>query len=124
MNKVFLLGNLGKDPEVKYIPSGSAVAIVSLATKERYKQGDEWKEYTEWHTVKIWGKQAEWVAEAKKGDGLFVEGSIKTESWEGSDGVKKYRTYVNARGELRVIPRVASEPKGATEPKVDNDIPF
>ena len=125
MNKVFLLGNLGKDPEVRYLQTGSAVATLSLATKERYQKDGEWKETTEWHTVKVWGKQAEWVGQAKKGDGLFVEGTLKTESWDASDGTKKYRTYVNAHGEVRVIPKVEGTAKdGAEKDKPEGKIPF
>lgn len=123
MNKVFLLGNIGKDPEVKYLQSGMAVTTVSLATKDRYQKDGEWQETTEWHNVKAWGKQAEWLAEAKKGDGLFVEGQIKTESWEGSDGVKKYRTYVNVRGEIRVIPKGTAK-DGAASNAPKDEIPF
>ena len=128
MNKVFLLGRLGKDPEVKFLQSGTAVATVSLATNDRFQKDGEWKETTEWHTVKVWGKQAEWLANARQGDSLFVEGTLKTESWEASDGTKKYRTYVNARGEIKVIPKGAARASVDGEPVVkpipDDDIPF
>ena len=123
MNKVFLLGNIGKDPEVKYLPSGMALAVLSLATSDRYQKDGEWKDSTEWHTVKVWGKQAEWIAGAKKGDSLFVEGTLKTETWETSDGTKKYRTYVNAHGEVRLIPKGTAK-DGAENDQPKEKIPF
>jgi single-strand DNA-binding protein len=95
LNKVMLIGHLGKDPELKYTPGGAAVATVSLATNESYKdkEGNQ-QEKTEWHRLVFWNKQAEIAAEyLKKGAQIFVEGKMQTRSWE-KDGQKHYMTEV------------------------------
>lgn len=97
VNKVILVGNLGKDPEVKYTPSGVPVAKFSLATNERYKdKGGEWQERTEWHNIVAWQRLAEIVGEyVKKGSKIYVEGRLQTSSWEDKQsGEKKYRTEI------------------------------
>ncbi len=99
VNKVILIGNLGKDPEVKYTPSGTPVAKFSLATNERYKdKGGEWQERTEWHNIVAWQRLAEIVGEyVKKGSKLYIEGRLQTSSWEDKQsGEKKYRTEIVA----------------------------
>jgi single-strand DNA-binding protein len=97
VNKVILLGNVGKDPEVKFLPSGAAVANFSIATSDRYKdKAGEWQERTEWHNVAAFARTAEIVRDyVKKGTQLFVIGKIQTRSWDDKDsGQKKYRTEV------------------------------
>jgi len=97
VNKVILVGNLGKDPEVKYTPSGVPVAKFSLATNERYKdKGGEWQERTEWHNIVAWQRLAEIVGEyVKKGSKIYIEGRLQTSSWEDKQsGEKKYRTEI------------------------------
>jgi len=99
VNKVILVGNLGKDPEVKYTPSGTAVAKFSLATNERYKdKSGEWQDRTEWHNIVVWQRLAEIVGEyVKKGNKIYIEGRLQTSSWEDKQsGEKKYRTEVIA----------------------------
>ncbi|MBN1604044.1 MAG: single-stranded DNA-binding protein [Chitinispirillaceae bacterium] len=99
VNKVILVGNLGKDPELKYTPGGQAVATFSLATSERFtdKNGQR-QDRTEWHNIVVWGKQAEIVNQyLKKGRTVYLEGSIRTRSWDDKDGVKKYRTEINVQ---------------------------
>ena len=99
VNKVILVGNLGKDPEVKYTPSGTAVAKFSLATNERYKdKAGEWQDRTEWHNIVAWQRMAEIVGEyVKKGSKIYVEGRLQTSSWDDKEtGQKKYRTEVIA----------------------------
>ena len=100
VNKVILIGNLGKDPEVKFTPSGVPVAKFSLATNENYKDkaSGEWKERTEWHNIVAWQRLAEIVGEyVKKGSKLYIEGRIQTSSWEDKQsGEKKYRTEIIA----------------------------
>jgi single-strand DNA-binding protein len=99
VNKVILVGNLGKDPEVKYTPSGVAVAKFSLATNERYKdKSGEWQDRTEWHNIVVWQKLAEIVGEyVKKGSKIYIEGRLQTSSWEDKQsGEKKYRTEIIA----------------------------
>ena len=97
VNKVILIGNLGKDPEVKYTPSGVPVAKFSLATNERYKdKSGEWQDRTEWHNIVAWQRTAEIVGEyVKKGSKLYIEGRLQTSSWEDKQsGEKKYRTEI------------------------------
>ncbi len=96
VNKVILIGHLGKDPEAKYLPDGKAVCNVSLATSESWKdkQSGEKKERTEWHALTFYGRQAEVVCEyCQTGSVIYVEGSLKTRNWE-KDGVKHYKTEV------------------------------
>lgn len=98
LNKVELIGNLGKDPELRYMPSGDAVANVSIATTEKWKdkEGNK-KESTEWHRVVFFGKLAEVVGEyLKKGSQIYVEGRLKTRKWQNKDGVDQYTTEINA----------------------------
>ena len=97
VNKVILIGNLGKDPEVKYTPSGTAVAKFSLATNERYKdKNGEWQDRTEWHNIVAWQRTAEIAGEyLKKGRTVYIEGRLRTDSWEDKNThEKKYRTEI------------------------------
>jgi single-strand DNA-binding protein len=96
VNKVILLGNLGRDAELTYTPSGQALSKVSLATSRRWqdKSSGEWQEETDWHNLVIWGKTAESVTQyLTKGSRVYVEGRIKNRSWE-KDGVKHYATDI------------------------------
>jgi single-strand DNA-binding protein len=97
VNKVILLGNIGKEPEFKMLPSGQGVASFSIATSERYKdKGGEWQERTEWHNVVAYAKLAEIIRDyVKKGSKLYVEGRLTTRSWDDKDSGKKvYRTEI------------------------------
>jgi len=96
VNKVILIGNLGKDPELRYAPSGSAVANFSLATSEQWKdQEGNPQERTSWHNIVVWGKLAEIAAEyLKKGRKVYVEGRIQYRYYEGKDGTKRFVTEV------------------------------
>lgn len=99
VNKVILIGNLGKDPEVKYTPTGTPVAKFSLATNESYKdKAGQWQERTEWHNIVAWQRLAEIVGEyVKKGSKLYIEGRIQTSSWDDKQtGEKKYKTEIIA----------------------------
>jgi single-strand DNA-binding protein len=150
VNKVILVGNLGKDPEIKYTPSGTPVAKFSLATNERYKdKGGEWQDRTEWHNIVAWQRLAEIVGEyVKKGAKVYIEGRIQTSSWEDKQsGEKKYRTEIIAQdlvllggrgegdGEARssrgtsAAASMDQRPQHAEEPAhpaeiTDEDIPF
>ena len=99
MNKVFLLGNLGADPELKRFPSGDAFLTVRLATDEAYKDDeDNWQTRPEWHNVVLAGPRAERLAVIlKKGDRIMVEGRVTTRAVEGEDGKKRYFTDIRAR---------------------------
>ncbi len=97
VNKVILLGNLGKDPELKYTPQGTAVAKFSVATADRYKDKEgNWQDRTEWHNITAWGRTAEIASEyLKKGRQVYIEGSLRTHSWDDKQtGQKKYMTEV------------------------------
>ena len=97
VNKVILIGNLGKDPEVKYTPSGMAVARFTLATNDRYKDKEgNWQDKTEWHNLVAFQRTAEIVGEyLKKGRTCYVEGKLQTSSWDDKEtGQKKYRTEI------------------------------
>ncbi len=99
VNKVILVGHLGKDPEVKYLPSGSAVANVTIATSESWKdkQSGDKQERTEWHNVVFFGKLAEIVGEyLKKGAQAYVEGSLRTRKWQDKEGKDRYTTEIVA----------------------------
>jgi single-strand DNA-binding protein len=99
VNKVILVGNLGKDPEVKYTPQGTPVAKITLATNERFKDKDgNWQDRTEWHNIVLWQRLAEIAGEyLKKGGKVYIEGRLQTRSWDDKQtGQKKYMTEVVA----------------------------
>ncbi len=99
VNKVILIGNLGKDPEVKYTPQGTPVAKITIATNERFKDKDgQWADRTEWHNVVLWQRLAEIAGEyLKKGGKVYIEGRLQTRSWDDKQtGQKKYMTEIVA----------------------------
>ncbi|GJH26848.1 single-stranded DNA-binding protein [Caballeronia novacaledonica] len=99
VNKVILVGNLGADPETRYLPSGDAVANIRLATTDRYKDksSGETKEQTEWHRVSFFGRLAEIVNEyLKKGSSVYIEGRIRTRKWTDQAGQERYSTEIVA----------------------------
>jgi single-strand DNA-binding protein len=98
VNKVILVGNLGRDAELKVTPSGFPVSSFSLATTDRRKDKDgQWTDRTEWHRIKLLGKQAESLQDyLKKGKQIYVEGRLETRSWDDKDGQKRYMTEIIA----------------------------
>lgn len=145
VNKVILVGRLGKDPEVRFTNGGNAVASFSLATDESYKDksGEKVKK-TEWHNIVVWGKSVEAFVQPylHKGDLIYVEGKLQTRSWDDKEGQKRYTTEINVTdikalqtgdapsSTAKPAARSAAQPKGrsaspAAEPEVlDDDIPF
>jgi single-strand DNA-binding protein len=124
VNKVILVGNVGKDPEVKYSTSGTPIAKFSLATNERFKdRNQEWQERTEWHSIVAWQRLAEIVGEyVAKGSKLYVEGKIQTSSWEDrQSGERKYRTEIVARDLLLLAPRESSGGDQQSSTSNDNE---
>lgn len=117
-NKVILIGNVGKDPEVRHLESGSAVASFTLATTERYRnRNGELQDQTEWHNIVCWRNLAELSEKyIKKGAQIFVEGKIRTRSWADQTGAKRYTTEIVADN-IRLLDR-----KGAT-PAAPADMP-
>lgn len=108
VNKVILVGNLGQDPEVRYMPNGGAVANLTLATSEswRDKQTGETKENTEWHRVVLFGKLAEVAGEyLHKGSQVYIEGQLRTRKWQDQSGMDKYTTevVVNVGGTMQML---------------------
>jgi len=142
INKVILIGNLGRDPETRYTQGGSAVTNFSVATTEswRDKQSGDQQERTEWHNVVCFARLAEIASEyLKKGSKVYIEGSLRTSSWE-ADGQKKYRTEIIARDMQMLDGRGDTAPSGfesqapapsqenaatvADSDDFDDDIPF
>jgi len=145
VNKVILIGNLGQDPDTRYMPSGSAVTNLRLATSEVFKDREtgEQTERTEWHSVAMFGRLAEIAGEyLKKGSQIYVEGRLRTRKWQDRDGNDRYSTEIVAdqmqmlggrggggMGASAPASEPASRPKRqkgveAAEPEFDDDIPF
>ena len=138
VNRVILIGNLGRDPEVRYTTNGTPVANFTLATNERWldQASGERKERTEWHRVVLFGKQAEIAGEyLRKGRQVFVEGSLQTREWTDREGNKRYTTEVRAlnfqmlgsRGDRTEGAPVDDEVQTTAEPEAafeDDDVPF
>ena len=135
LNKVMLIGNLGADPEVRYTPSGAAVASFNMATKEQWtnKEGEK-QERTEWHRIVAWRRLGEICGEyLHKGSLVYIEGKLQTRSWEDRDGNKRWTTEINALGmqmlDRRTKPGEPVSPEDHFAPEEpmdmpDDDIPF
>ena len=149
VNKVILIGNLGRDPETRYLPSGDAVTNISIATTEKWRdKGGEQQEHTEWHRISFFGKTAEIAGEyLKKGSPVYIEGRIRTRKWQDKEtGQDRYSTEIVAdrmqllgtRGGAGESPREPREPAtaaagsakaaprkgGGNFEQMDDDIPF
>ena len=149
VNKVILVGNLGQDPDVKYMPNGDAVVNVTLATSETWKDKatGEKREKTEWHRVVMFRRLGEIAGEyLRKGSKVYIEGKLQTRKWQGQDGTDRYTTEVvanemqmldsrggqNAGGSAGYNQPAAAKPTPAAQPKqaapvddsFDDDIPF
>jgi single-strand DNA-binding protein len=132
LNNVVLLGNLTRDPEVRYLPSGTPVATLGLAVTNRIKQGDEWKDDPCFIDVVVFGKQAESCGEnLSKGQPVLVEGRLRYRSWEGQDGQKRSKHDVSAF-RVQFMPKGGRAPGSGGlssdmsegEPMDDDDVPF
>lgn len=147
VNKVILIGNLGRDPEVRFLPSGEAVANFSIATTEKWKdKSGEMKEQTEWHRIAFFGRQAEICGEyLRKGSAVYVEGRLQTRKWTDKDGNERYTTEVRGdrmqllggrggggsepmsrepAGAGAAAPAKAQPKSGGAFDEMDDDIPF
>ena len=125
VNKVILIGNLGAEPDVRYMPSGDAVANVRIATSEAWKDKNtgEMQERTEWHNVVFFGKIAEVVKQyLHKGSKIYVEGKLRTRKWQGQDGQDRYTTevVVDINGSMQMLD---GRPGGGTAPYDDSAAP-
>jgi single-strand DNA-binding protein len=130
LNKVMLIGNLGKDPEMRYTANGSAVTTFSLAVNRSFVTGDggDRREETEWFNIVTWNKLAELLGQhLQKGRKVFCEGRLSTRSWDGPDGQKRYRTEVIA-SQVLFLDRAQGAPMdgmGSTSGDIDpDDLPF
>ena len=119
VNKVILIGNLGADPETRYLPSGDAVANIRIATTEVWKdKGGEKQEHTEWHRIAFFGKLAEIAGEyLKKGSPVYIEGRIRTRKWQDKEGQDRYSTEIVADSMQLLGSRGGGTESGAREPK-------
>ncbi len=133
VNKVIAIGNLGKDPETRYLPSGAAVCNFSIAVSESWKdkQTGEQKERTEWINIEVWGKAAEACQKyLTKGSQCYIEGKLQTEKWTDKDGVDRWTTKVRADNvQFLGSPRDGAAPSAPAPAKpqpddFDDDIPF
>ena len=144
VNKVILVGNLGNDPDMRYTAGGAAVANISLATTDswRDKESGEKQERTEWHRIVFFGKLAEIVGEyLRKGSQVYVEGRLQTRKWQDKEGTDRYTTEIVANDMQMLGSRSGgsanfdspppkqdteqkSEPKSAADDNFDDDIPF
>jgi single-strand DNA-binding protein len=134
VNKVILIGNLGRDPEVRYTQGGTPVANFTMATTDRWTDpSGERKERTEWHRIVVWGKQAEIAGEyLRKGRQVYVEGAMQTREWTDRDGTKRTTTEVRALrfqmlGRRDDAPAAVPEGAAVAEPDTgysDDDVPF
>jgi single-strand DNA-binding protein len=147
VNRVILIGNLGADPETRYLPSGDAVTNIRIATTDTWKdKSGEKQEHTEWHRVAFFGKLAEIAGEyLKKGSPVYVEGRIRTRKWQDKEGQERYSTEIVAdrmqllggRGGAGAAESTSREPaaaiagtpkgppkKGGAFDEMDDDIPF
>jgi single-strand DNA-binding protein len=115
VNKVILLGNVGKDPEVRYTQSGTAVATFSLATSDRKKGPDgQWADHTEWHNIVAWEKTAEVCSQyVKKGSQVYLEGKIQTRKWQDKEGNSRYTTEIVANQLVLLGKGGGQRPEGA-----------
>ena len=139
VNKVIVVGNLGQDPETRYMPSGSAVTNLRVATNESWKdkKTGEQKDRTEWHSVAMFGRLAEIAAEyLRKGSQVYIEGKLRTRKWQDKDGNDRYTTEIIA-DEMQMLggrsgggaPAMSDSPPASPPPKpsgddFDDDIPF
>ena len=115
VNKVILVGNLGKDPETRYMPSGSAVTNLTLATSESWKdkQTGEQQDRTEWHKIAMFGRLAEIAAEyLRKGSQIYIEGKLRTRKWQDKEGKDRYTTEIVA-DEMQMLGSRGGAPAGA-----------
>jgi single-strand DNA-binding protein len=143
VNKVILVGNLGRDAELRFTPGGAAVSTINMATTEIWNdKGGQRQERTEWHRVVVWGKTAESLAEyLTKGRQIYVEGRLQTRQWDDKDGNKRYTTEIRADrivllgggggrgasmsgGDRGMEGSMAGVPADAGAPLTDDDIPF
>lgn len=137
VNKATLMGNVVRDPDLRYTPNGAAVLSFSIATNRRYKKGEEWTDEVSYHNIVVWNNAESLSQRIKKGTRVYVEGRIQTRSWDDKDGKKNYKTEINSERVI-LISRFegdnapSNEESAPTQPRQEveedsidpNDLPF
>lgn len=124
LNKVQIIGNLGRDPETRSFPNGDQVANVTIATTDKWKDkaSGEMREATEWHRVSFFGRQAEIAGQyLRKGSSVYVEGSLRTRKWTDKDGIEKYSTEIRADSMLMLGSKPGGEQRQESAPAKSGD---
>lgn len=139
INRVTLMGNVVRDPDLRFTPNGAAVLSFSIATNRRYKKGEEWAEEVSYHNVVVWNNAESLSQRIKKGTRVYVEGRVQTRSWDDKDGKKNYKTEVNSERVILIsrfegdtnagsegqAPGNAPTQESSDEQSIDpNDLPF
>lgn len=138
INRVTLMGNVVRDPDLRFTPNGAAVLSFSIATNRRYKKGEEWAEEVSYHNVVVWNNAESLSQRIKKGTRVYVEGRVQTRSWDDKDGKKNYKTEVNSERVILIsrfegdtnaggegAPSNAPTQDSSDEQSIDpNDLPF
>ena len=139
INRVELMGNVVRDPDLRYTPNGAAVLSFSMATNRRYKKGEEWTDEVSYHSIVVWNNAEGLSQRIKKGTRLFVEGRIQTRSWDDKEGKKQYKTEINADRVILIsrfegdnmasseggrAPAASAEDDSSDESIDPNDLPF
>jgi single-strand DNA-binding protein len=139
INRVTLMGNVTKDPDLRFTPSGAAVLSFGMATNRRYKKGEEWTDEVQFHNIVAWNSAESLAKRIKKGTRIYVEGRVQTRTWDGQDGKKQYKTEIVAEKVILIaryegakdgdgMSESSYEPKGGdneTSEDIDpSDLPF
>lgn len=113
INKVTLMGNVTKDPDLRFTPAGAPVISFSIATNRRYKKGEEWLDEAAFHNIVVWNQAEQLGQRVKKGTRIYVEGRLQTRSWDGADGKKQYKTEIVADRVILISRFEGSNDEGA-----------
>ena len=125
LNRTEIIGNLGKDCELRYTAGGTPRGEFSVAVSRSFKKGNDWQEETEWFNVVLWGDDAERLSEfLLKGQPVYVEGRMQTRSWDGNDGVKHYRTELVANVVHLMVRPLKRDTRSAQSQEEIDDLPF
>lgn len=121
VNKVTLMGNVTKDPDLRYTPSGSAVVSFSIATNRRYQKDNQWQDEVSFHNIVVWNSAESLAQRIRKGTRIYIEGRLQTRSWDGQDGKKNYKTEIIAEKVILIARYEGSNDDGASSSTPSND---
>lgn len=122
INRVTLMGNVVRDPDLRYTPNGAAVLSFSIATNRRYKKGEEWTDEVSYHNIVVWNNAESLSQRIKKGTRVYVEGRIQTRSWDDKDGKKNYKTEINSERVI-LISRFEGDNSSGNEGSPSGNVP-